>query len=98
MIRRSKYKGVTERWGMDPNKTVSYEFTFGKHVVKPGTQVKIKNDRGTYTFLCLVHNTKLDTTWLELTGPEGFKSVRIERISGIVGLKRSYKKKVAATV
>lgn len=95
MIKRSK-SPVKERWGHDPNKTVTYEFEFKGHVVKAGTQLKLKNDRTTYTFLCLVHDSRLDKTWLELIGPCGFHFKTIDRVMSVAGIKRSYRKKLKA--
>lgn len=93
MIKRTKYKGSVERWALDENKHVSYEFEFQGQLVTAGMQLKLKNDHATYNFLCLVHDVRLDRTWLELSGPTGFYSKRIDRVSRIVGIKRSYAKK-----
>ncbi len=94
MIRRTAYKGDTTRWALDKNKTVTYEFEFKKQLVKAGTQLKLKNDHSTYTFLCLVHDSVLDKTWLELSSNTGYYSKTIDRVSAVVGIKRSYKKKL----
>lgn len=95
MIKRSRYKGSLERWALDENKHVSYELEFKGQIIKVGTQLKLKNDHTTYNFLCLVHDIKLDKTWMELSGPTGFYSKTVDRISKIVGIKRSYAKKAA---
>jgi hypothetical protein len=91
--RNALYKEKPERWAADPDKYVSYEFKWKNIEVKPGVQFKLKNDRNIYTFICLVHNTKLDTTWIECSSGEGFKSVRISRVSKVLVPKRSYKRR-----
>jgi len=82
-----------ERWALDPDKHVSYIFDFKGIEVKPGMQFKIKNERTTFTFICLVHNIKIDTTWIECQTPEGFRAVRPEKITKLVGIKKSYRRK-----
>lgn len=89
------YSGNTERWGQDVDKSVAYEFEFKSQLIKPGMQLRFKNDHSIYTFKCLVTQVSTGNTWLELTSTTGFHSKRIEQISRVVGIKRSYKKKVA---
>lgn len=72
-----------ERWELDENKTVHYEFEFKNRKVLPGTTLTLKYDRTRYKFICYVHDRRLDSTWLELISPEGFKSVRIDRVSKV---------------
>jgi hypothetical protein len=92
VIKRSGYNGSTERWAKDSNKHVTYEFTFKGTIIKPGTQLRLKDDYTTYTFACLVTDVKLNKTWMELTCSKGFRAKTIDRISRIVGVKRSYTK------
>lgn len=64
---------------LNPNIDVQYELTIGEDVLKSGDKVKLKGDNRTlYTFRCLAHNIELDKTWVDLVGPEGFRSVRVE--------------------
>lgn len=88
-----KYPEKPERWAGDPDKVISYEFELNGKPVTPGTKFKVKGDRSTYTFVCLVHNIRLDVTWIEAMNECGFKSFRPERITSIVVPKRSYRKK-----
>jgi len=81
------------RWSQRPEMLVSYEFEFKGQVVKPGMQFKVKNERTILTFTCLVHNSKLGTTWVDCLSSEGYRAVRPEKITKLVGIKRSYKKK-----
>lgn len=96
MIKRtSKKKRDTSRWAYHEDKAVVYEFQFGRTTVTPGMKFRIKNDRTEYTFQCLVTNTSTGAVWIEAISPEGFKSVRPEKISRVLGTKkRSYRKKV----
>lgn len=83
-----------ERWSHDSNKTVHYEFEFKNRTVTSGTTLTLKYDRTQYKFVCYVHDMRLDSTWLELISPEGFKSVRIDRVSKVFWTtKRSRAKK-----
>lgn len=85
---------AVERWAHDLNKTVHYEFEFKNRTVTPGMTLTLKYDRTKYKFVCYVHDIKLDSTWLELISPEGFKSVRIDRVSKVFWTnKRSRAKK-----
>lgn len=88
------YKTNPARWANDEDKAITYEFDFKGTLVKPGMQFKLKNDRNTYIFICLVHAISLDKTWIECSSLEGFKSARIDKISRILVPKRSYKKRV----
>lgn len=83
-LAKRKSSTKLERWGLDDNKTVHYEFMFNGRQVLPGTTLTLKYDRTKYKFICLVHNIRLDTTWLELVSPEGYKSVRIDRVSKVL--------------
>lgn len=82
------------RWASDPNKRVTYEFQFKSHLVRPGMQFKLKNDRTIYTFKCLVTDIVTGATWVEAISMMGFKFVRPEKIMSLVGIKKSYRKKV----
>jgi hypothetical protein len=81
--RKRVYTENPPRWSHDENKSVHYEFEFKNRKVTPGMTLTLKYDRTTYKFICYVHDIRLDSTWLELISPEGFKSVRIDRVSKV---------------
>lgn len=95
-----KYPYSTDRWGIDPNKTVVYELQFKKDLLTPGSKFKVKYDRSTYIFNCLVHLKKIVdgvetvVTWIECMNANGYKSIRPENIVKVVKPKRSYRKNV----
>jgi len=94
-IKKSKLYPVNPpRWSHDPNKTVVYEFTWRNKNVTAGTTLRLKNDRTDYRFICLVHDSRLGTSWMELLGENGHKSARLENISKVyTTVKRSRAKK-----
>jgi hypothetical protein len=96
MIRRTAYKGDTTRWALDPNKQVSYEFQFQGGIVTPGMELRIRDDRAVYKFLCLVYDSKLDKTWLELSCVMGFRAKTIDKVTKVIGLKKTKRKKAMA--
>lgn len=61
--------------------------------IKPGTLLRIKHDRTAWTYLCMYHNQEKDVQWVDLRSPEGFKSVRPDKIAGEFIQKRSRRKK-----
>jgi hypothetical protein len=95
VVKKSKrYSENPARWSHDANKVVTYEFSFKGKTVTAGTTVMLKFDRTQYKFICLVHDTKLDSTWLELLGADGYRSVRIDRIGrALTTTKKSRAKK-----
>lgn len=96
MIKRTTSLLPADRWALDSGKHVTYEFEFKGQLVKSGMQLKFKNDHATYTFKCMVSKIGTDTVWLELLSSTGFHSKRVDQISKVVGIKRSYKKKLIA--
>jgi hypothetical protein len=95
MTKRKRYAdGNPAPWANDPNKTVHYEFKFKGKTVTPGMFLTLKHDRTHYKFVCYVHDTRLDSTWIELVSENGFKSARLDRVSKVlVTNKRSRAKK-----
>lgn len=75
--------------------TVQYEFTFGKDVIKPGTKIKFKNDRGIYRFRLLAHHAGKDVTWIDCfnVATAQWHSFYIESLNGVVKPKRSRRHK-----
>lgn len=62
-------------------------------LIKPGTLLRIKNDRTAWSFSRMVVNTRLEVEWIELTSPYGWKSVRPEKIMGTFLKKSKVKRK-----
>lgn len=77
----------------NPNWTIWYEYQLGKDILVPGTPVKIKYERGVYKFEKYVINSKTRTEWIDVTGPEGYRSFYTEQIKGVVKPKRTRKKR-----
>lgn len=77
------------------NIDVQYELAFGRDIIRPGMQIRFKNDRGYYKFRCLAHNRELDVTWIDavnaLTG--AMHSFHVARLKCLVKPKRSRRKK-----
>jgi len=78
--------------------SVTYELQFGRDLIKPGSLIKFKHERGLYSFSCVAHHAGRDTTWIDCrditTG--AFHSFDINRLKGPVVKKRSRRKKVNA--
>ena len=74
---------------------VQYELAFGRDVIKPGTQIRFKNDRGYYKFRCLAHNTESDVTWIDAVNmlTRAMHSFHVARLKCVVKPKRSRRKK-----
>jgi hypothetical protein len=73
---------------------VLYELEFNKDIIKPGSRIKIKNQRGVFIFRCVAHNIKLDSTWIDCLGPNHqWHSFPIDRLKNLVKPKRSRRKK-----
>lgn len=74
---------------------VQYELEFGKDLIKPGTKIRIKNDRNVYLFRCLAHNSRLDVTWIDCISADGagWRSFSIDKLKCVVKPKRSRRKK-----
>ena len=62
-------------------------------LIKPGTLLRIKNDRTAWSFSRMVVNARLGTEWIELTSPYGWKSVRPHKIMGTYIKKSRTKRK-----
>lgn len=95
MVKRKANRSQLPPYWLNPDISVFYELSFNKDVLVPGTRFKIKNARGTFVFHKLVHNSRLDKTWVDCmddaTGE--YKSFYVDRIKSIVKLKRSRKDK-----
>lgn len=73
---------------------IVHEMEFGKDVIRVGTKFKIKNNRGTYQFRCLAHNSKSDKTWIDCIDiiTREYKSFRVDQIKGVVKMKSRRRK------
>lgn len=93
---RNKYKVAVEGYVQD-HIVSYYELPFENDVLKPGDKVKIKNVRGTFIFLKMVHNEHLNVQWIDcrnvVTGE--FKSFYVHSIKKIIRPKKSRMKKIA---
>lgn len=92
-MKKTLYKENPPRWSARPDFIVCYEFEFKGRMVHPGMKFRIKNERTIFVFQCIVTNTE-GTTWIEAISPEGYRSVRLERISRIEGKKSRLKKEL----
>lgn len=69
-----------------------------KELVKPGTLLTLKNDRGIYVFERMCFNSQLETEWVDLRSQSNgdWKSVRVDKIRGLYVAKKSRAKKINA--
>lgn len=89
------YESKPERWSSDPDKSVSYKFTFQNIVMEPGTKFKIKGEHTIFIFDCLVHHIVKDIVWIECQEDKGgFRSFYPSKISKIIVPKKPRRKDV----
>ena len=93
---RKKRSSQNLPYGHNEKIYVYYELEFGKDVIKPGDPIKIKNTRGKFKFLKLVHNSELDVTWIDCMDIKDgqFRSFYLETLKGVIRPKRSRRKKL----
>lgn len=93
---RKKKSQVSIPYGHNEHIHVYYELQFNKDVIKPGDPVKIKNTRGKFKFLKMVHNSELDVTWIDCMDIKDgqFRSFYLENLKGVIRPKRSRRKKL----
>lgn len=86
---------ITEPYAYNPHIFVSYEFPFGRDVMKPGDPIRIKNQRGVFTFIKVVHNAEKDVTWVDVMARKDgqFRSFYVTQIKKIERPKISRRKK-----
>lgn len=80
---------------VNPKWEVSYSYQHGKDLIEPGDQIKIKFQRGTFKFLQHVHHTEKGVSWIDCTGPEGYRSFYVEELKTKVKPKKFRRKKNA---
>lgn len=95
MARKKRVPETLPYWHNE-NIHVFYELEFGKDVIKPGDPIKIKNTRGKFKFLKLVHNSEKDITWIDCMDIKDgqFRSFYIDMLKGVIRPKRSRRKKL----
>lgn len=81
------YRDVEHRY-------VQWELVFGPDVIRPGTKIKIKQNRGTFLFRCLVHNSKQDISWIDCIDAitREYRSFYVGDIKGLVKMKSRRRK------
>ena len=77
----------------NPNWTVWHEYQHGRDLITPGTELRFKFARGVYKFEKYVINSKTKTEWLDVIGPEGYRSFATENLKGVVKPKIRRQKK-----
>ena len=75
---------------------VYYELEFNNDIIKPGDQIRIKNTRGTFTFVKWVHNSQKDVTWIDCRDNKTHedRSFYIENLKMVIRPKKSRRKKI----
>ncbi len=67
---------------INPDVVTYDELKIGNDILKSGDKIRIKGDTRTeWRFRFLVHNIKLDSTWVELCSDMGFKAVRVDALN-----------------
>lgn len=98
MASRKKLSNSVERpaYAVNPDISVFYELKFGKDTIQPGDMLKFKDVRGSFRFIQLAHNARLDRTWIDcydsITGE--YRAFYVDRLKGIVHAKKSIRKKM----
>lgn len=75
--------------------SVFYEMKFGNELINPGDSIRFKNEKGTFKFLQLVHNSQKDVTWIDCYLPSHgtYHSFYVDRLKGPIRAKKSIRKK-----
>jgi hypothetical protein len=69
----------------------SYEHVFSPRVtLVPGSKVKIKGERGWFTFVAIATNPAINSTWVDVMDKDWrFRSFRVDRIKGVPPKRRN---------
>jgi hypothetical protein len=96
MSRKKQAEDIPVTYKVNPDISVFYELKFGNDMIKPGDVLKFKDIRGTYKFIRLAHNIKLDTTWIDCMDPATgeHRSFYVNRLKSVVRAKKSIRKKL----
>lgn len=75
------------------------ELEFEGETLRPGDKIRIKGERGIFTYRGWAHNAKTDVTWVDCTEDSAgsFRAFYIERIKSVIRPKKSRRKKSQAT-
>lgn len=83
-----------DAYGNSDHISVLWEIKHGEDIIKPGSLIKIKNQRGNFKFRCLAHNEVLDVTWLDCVDSGGaFRTFSAGSLKGLIKPKKSRRKK-----
>jgi hypothetical protein len=91
MARRKGYDSSV--YHENPFWIVSYEYQFKKDLIVPGTKLKIKGERGEFTFQRMVYHKEKDVTWIDCFSMTGYRSFYIDRLNRVIKPKKFRKKK-----
>lgn len=72
---------------------ISYEYQHGKDVILPGTPIKIKGERGVFTFQRVVFHKEKQVSWIDCYSPSGYRAFYVDRLKGAVKTKKKRKKR-----
>jgi len=78
---------------INPKWAVTYSYQHGKDLIEPGDPIRIKFVRGTFKFLRHIRHIEKGVSWIDCTGPEGYKSFYVEELKGKVKPKKFRRKK-----
>jgi hypothetical protein len=85
-MKKTKTVSTSLLYGHNPKIFVYYELEFGKHTIVPGDKIKIKNERGYFTFVKWVHNTDKNVVWVTCLQGETrqFRHFYLDQLKGPV--------------
>jgi len=83
-------------FGHNPQISIHEELIFGKHTINPGDKIKIKNERGYFTFVKWVHNADKNVSWVTCLHGETkqFRHFYLEDLKGPILEKKRRSKNV----
>ena len=92
----AKRKSTSEYSPYDFNLSISvfYELKHGADEIIVGTPLRFKYQRGTYTFVKMVHNAEKETSWIDCTDSATgvYRSFYVKDLKGVVKPKKTRKK------
>jgi len=94
---RKKLTGEAPKpYGHNPKIFVYTELPYKKIIIRPGMEIKIKNQRGTFIFYKWVHNSELDVTWIDCMDKKTghWRGFYMDQLKGVVTPKKSIAKKI----
>ncbi len=95
-------KKATQRepYWLNPHIKTMHELPFGRDIIKPGDNIRIKNQRGTYKVYQFAYNDQTAVTWVDCMHNDhgSFHSFYVTRIKRVDRAKRSIRKKLGQIV